>query len=341
MKTWDVAEAFSRIDESDDEHFYARDRFVSHLDKRALATVERIIGTLIVEPRPVILDLMAGWDSHIPERITPRRSVGLGLNVNELERNQRLTDYVLHDVNKDPRLPFNDSTFDVVLCTVSIDYLIRPLEVIAEVKRVLKPAGLFLVIFSNRFFRPKAIKLWIESSEAERQMYVEELLTSVPGFGPPRSFVSRGKPRPKSDKYSGVGLPSDPVYAAYVEKDGAPIDRPKRPRIDPEPDPCPPPDLVERRTKKIHETLECPYCEERLTEWEVPQSPFTEWPNEYMYICFNNDCPYLISGWDVMSEQGSPGFSYRLMYNPDQDRCMPVPIPSPRAVKEYSITPRG
>jgi hypothetical protein len=45
------ADAFSRLDESDDLEFYSRDRFVSHLDSLALSTVERLIGTL-VSPRP-------------------------------------------------------------------------------------------------------------------------------------------------------------------------------------------------------------------------------------------------------------------------------------------------
>jgi hypothetical protein len=40
----DAEDAFSRLDESDDGVFYAMDRFVSHLDSVALATVERVVG---------------------------------------------------------------------------------------------------------------------------------------------------------------------------------------------------------------------------------------------------------------------------------------------------------
>ena len=56
------ADAFSRLDESDDLEFYSRDRFVSHIDSIALSTVEKLIGTLVVEEKPAVLDLMAGWD---------------------------------------------------------------------------------------------------------------------------------------------------------------------------------------------------------------------------------------------------------------------------------------
>jgi hypothetical protein len=66
--------AFSRLDESDDRQFYAIDRFVSHLDEVALGTVEKILDTLIIEEDPVILDLMASWDSHIPTGCAPHGS---------------------------------------------------------------------------------------------------------------------------------------------------------------------------------------------------------------------------------------------------------------------------
>ena len=60
------ADSFSRPHNGDDSLFYKKDRFVSHLDSLALSTVEKVIGELIVEGHPMILDLMAGWDSHIP-----------------------------------------------------------------------------------------------------------------------------------------------------------------------------------------------------------------------------------------------------------------------------------
>jgi hypothetical protein len=60
------ADSFSRLDNGDDGLFYRKDRFVSHLDSLALSTVEKVIGELIVEDHPVILDVMAGLDSHTP-----------------------------------------------------------------------------------------------------------------------------------------------------------------------------------------------------------------------------------------------------------------------------------
>ena len=63
--------AFSRADEGSDSAFYANARFVSHLDEVALATVEQLIGSLVDQPSPVVLDLLASWDSHIPDTVRP------------------------------------------------------------------------------------------------------------------------------------------------------------------------------------------------------------------------------------------------------------------------------
>ena len=101
---------------------------------------------------------------------------------------------MLHDLNEDPILPFEDGTFDVVLNTVSVDYMTRPLEVFREIARILKPGGLFLVIFSNRMFPQKAVKIWKESNEAERVMLVEDFFRVTDDFEPARVFVSKGKP---------------------------------------------------------------------------------------------------------------------------------------------------
>jgi len=94
-------DAFLTLDDRADTLFYETDRFVSHLDSLALSTVQHLIGGLIIEENPVILDLMAGWDSHMPDDLKASAVVGLGLNENELKRNKRLTRYVLHDLNQD------------------------------------------------------------------------------------------------------------------------------------------------------------------------------------------------------------------------------------------------
>jgi SAM-dependent methyltransferase len=330
-------DSFSRLDESDDSIFYATDRFVQHLDSLALSTAEKIIQELVIEETPAILDLMAGWDSHIPPPIQAEKVVGLGLNRNELSRNEALTDWVYHDLNKEPSLPFPDNTFDAVLNVVSVDYITRPLEVFREVGRILKPGGLYLVIFSNRMFEQKAVNIWRQLGEEERVVLVEEFFNRAGIFTSPEVFVSKGKVRPKDDKYAHLGIPSDPIYAVYAEKVGAgPSKRPDLSLIWPLTDL---PDLEElkRRKAALKHTLRCPHCEQRLLKWEVPQNPFTQWDVDFMYVCFNDQCPYLVQGWEVMKQQGNSGLSYRFTYNSYRDHCLSVPVPNLHALKEGII----
>ena len=57
-------------------------------------------------------------------------------------------------------LPFADASFDAVVCCVSVDYLVRPVEVFADVARVLRPGGRYVTTFSNRCFPTKAVAIW-------------------------------------------------------------------------------------------------------------------------------------------------------------------------------------
>jgi hypothetical protein len=147
--------------------------------------------------------------------------------------------------------------------------------------------------------------------------------------------------RPSDDKYAGKYPYSDPVYAVYAEKRGG-VARPAR-RTVPINDDISTVDkkLIERRKKDFSKTGKCPYCNESMTKWEVPQTPFVEWPNEYMYVCFNNFCPYMLEGWQVMRRQGIPGFSYRLVYDPERNAFFSSPLPSTQVLRQTATAPTG
>jgi ubiquinone/menaquinone biosynthesis C-methylase UbiE len=72
------------------------------------------------------------------------------MNEAELRANDQLSDFVVHDLNATPKLPFADAEFDAVVVTVSVQYMTRPLDTFREVGRVLKPGAPFVVTYSNR-----------------------------------------------------------------------------------------------------------------------------------------------------------------------------------------------
>jgi ubiquinone/menaquinone biosynthesis C-methylase UbiE len=52
--------------------------------------------------------------SHYPPGYKQEKIVGMGMNEDELKRNPVLTEYVVQDLNVNPKLPFEDNTFDVI-----------------------------------------------------------------------------------------------------------------------------------------------------------------------------------------------------------------------------------
>lgn len=89
------------------------------------------------------------------------------MNTVELQQNPALTAYVVRDLNKNPKLPFEDAAFDLVCCAMSIDYLTHPRQIVSEVARVLRKHGTVAFSFSDRVFATKAIALWMSSGDED------------------------------------------------------------------------------------------------------------------------------------------------------------------------------
>lgn len=161
--------AVQRADPSPDGLFYAMPRMVAHIDARAVAAVRALYAERL-RPGDRVLDLMSSRHSHLPDM--PLDVTGHGMNRAELEANPALSHRLVRDLNDDPSLPLPADAFDAVLCCVSVQYLRRPVPVLAEVARVLRPGGVVAVTFSNRCFPTKAVAIWHALSLAERARYV-------------------------------------------------------------------------------------------------------------------------------------------------------------------------
>lgn len=127
-------EDFFRADEIDDGSFYTVPRLVYHIDEPAVASLSQYYRNNIPAGSS-ILDICSSWVSHYPLEFKEKmkRISATGMNALELGFNDQLTDYKAKNLNVDPKLPYDDKSFDVVTCVVSIDYLIHPIEVLKEV----------------------------------------------------------------------------------------------------------------------------------------------------------------------------------------------------------------
>jgi hypothetical protein len=208
-------EPFKRQDEQPDILFYQTPRLVQHLDETALRLVEEEFGR-ILPPAGAVLDLMGSWDSHLPEGLITKFLAVLGMNGTELAKNRRADSIIVHDVNVQPQLPFNDGAFDAVINTASIEYAVDPLALCRQASRILRPGGVLAIAFSNRWFAGKTISLWSQLHEFERLAFVVSLLTATSSFKDIATLSIRGYPRPDSDPHP---LPfSDPVFIVTATK---------------------------------------------------------------------------------------------------------------------------
>ncbi|MCX7354301.1 MAG: methyltransferase domain-containing protein [Alphaproteobacteria bacterium] len=174
-------EHFQRADDSDDSAFYVEPRLVAHIDDAARAALAAFYRETL-RPDSDVLDLMSSYHSHLPEDVTYKSVTGLGMNPVELTENRQLSSHLIHDLNKTPELPFPDASFDACLLAVSAQYLVRPIEVFASIRRVLRPNGCLIVSYSNRLFPTKAVELWQRVGMEDRGRLVSIYCWEAAGF---------------------------------------------------------------------------------------------------------------------------------------------------------------
>jgi len=194
---------FDRADPSPDPGFYSWPRLVTHIDEGAIAAVGELYDELQLDGE--VLDIMSSWISHF--RQPPTRLTVLGMNEAELAENPAASERVVHDLNADPTLPFTSTAFDAVVCCVSVDYLVRPIEVFREVARVLRPGGPFVCTFSNRCFPTKAIRGWLSTNDREHCAIVAEYFRRAGGFDDANV-----------EQRTTLAAMGDPLYAVWARR---------------------------------------------------------------------------------------------------------------------------
>src|SRR5882762_581251 len=194
--------AYAREDDSSDGSFYANPRKVVHIDGGAIAALGRLYADVLPSGGR-LLDLMSSWRSHLPAGFAAGEVVGLGLNADEMADNPQLTRALVHDVNNDPRLPFDDGEFDGAMCAVSVQYVLHPLRLFRDVHRVLQPGAPFVVSFSNRCFPTKAVAVWLSATDQQHLTLVRAYFETAGGWTDPK----------EENRSPGDG---DPLYAVWA-----------------------------------------------------------------------------------------------------------------------------
>jgi SAM-dependent methyltransferase len=172
--------AFTKLDDEDDEVFYEPPRLVCHIDEGAIAALTGFYRDVL--PRGgILLDLMSSWVSHLPPEIEYAVVIGHGMNTAELAANPRLSRWFVQNLNRETSLPLGDASLDAAMICVSIQYLQRPLAVLREIARALRPGAPLVVSFSNRCFWTKAVAIWRALDDEGHAHLVERYLRGA-GF---------------------------------------------------------------------------------------------------------------------------------------------------------------
>jgi len=206
-----TSEDLTRADESDDRNFYNEPRLCTHIDDGSIDSLKNYYAEVFPTYADArILDICSSHISHYPEQKCWSRVSVTGMNEYELSRNVQADDYVVQNLNDQPELPFQTASFDVVTCTVSFDYLCKPLEVMREVGRVLKPGGSVILSTSNRCFPTKAVNIWLRTNDMEHILIYGSYIHFSGAFEPPEA-------RDISAPLGRVGL-GDPMYVIQARK---------------------------------------------------------------------------------------------------------------------------
>jgi ubiquinone/menaquinone biosynthesis C-methylase UbiE len=112
----------------------------------------------------------------LPPEIEYGETIGHGMNAAELAANPRLSRWFVQNLNRDPTLPVADASLDAAMICVSIQYLQRPVAVLREMRRALRPGAPLVISFSNRCFWTKAVAIWRALDDQGHAALVERYL---------------------------------------------------------------------------------------------------------------------------------------------------------------------
>jgi hypothetical protein len=83
------------------------------------------------------------------------------------------------------------------------------------------------------------------------------------------------------------------------------------------------------------ERPKCRHCNAEMRKWRTPEN--STWEAPFLWVCFNDECPYFVRGWAHMMKTQEVKASYRQSLDPVSGAAGPLPCWSNEAHKDNII----
>ncbi len=92
--------------------------------------------------------------------------------------------------------------------------------------------------------------------------------------------------------------------------------------------------MFETKEQVLERVLEqdkpvCPHCGTEMKIWEIPPVAVGDglgWDSPYMFVCFNDECPLYVQGWENLWENYAQNASYRCIKSPNDQNFELMPV---------------
>lgn len=138
-------------------------------DRYVDKTLSVVLDRAVVDPGERVLDLACGTgelERRLVDSVPEVEGVGVDVAPSMIEqartklRDAPAVSFVWGDAHT---LPFDDASFDVVVCANSFHYFTRPMAVLEEAARVVRPGGrLFLLDWCRDFWTCRAMDTFLQ-----------------------------------------------------------------------------------------------------------------------------------------------------------------------------------
>ena len=114
--------------------------------------IKQVLPYISRYPNCRLLDVGCGWEARLLQDLSPYIAKGVGVDFKAPDvKTEKIETFTSHI---DGSLPFADESFDLITMLAVLEHLDRPLDILKECARVLRPNGGIVIMVPSRYAKP-------------------------------------------------------------------------------------------------------------------------------------------------------------------------------------------